>query len=162
VGMDRGGVGSWNGGDDHRVDAFSLLKKLLERSFIESDVEVSDEEDFWCFKVDDVMRDLACYILENDNGTPPAKQLYLYQAGQNLEEIPQEWKAIREALRLSLKSNKLNRLSGSFYAPELVSLLLGRNPIQCVSASFLRSFPKLRVLDLSFGEFTFYLRNLVI
>jgi Leucine-rich repeat (LRR) protein len=70
-----------------------------------------------------------------------------------LEEIPQEWKAISEALRLSLKSNKLKRFPGSFYAPELVSLLLGGNPIQCVPASFLRSFPKLRVLDLSFGEF---------
>jgi hypothetical protein len=133
-------------GDDPRADAFSLLKKLLERSFIESDVE-----DFGCFKVVDVMRDFAFYILEN--GTPPAKQLYLYQAGQNLEEIPQEWKAISKALRLSLKSNKLKRLPGSFSAPELVSLLLGGNLIQCVPAGFLGSFPKLRVLDLSFGKF---------
>ncbi|KAH8936898.1 hypothetical protein BDL97_17G110700 [Sphagnum fallax] len=142
-----------NGGDDPRADAFSLLKKLWRRSFIESNVEVLDQEDFLAFKVHDVMRDLAFYILENDSGTPPAKQLYLYRAGQNLEEIPQEWKAISKALRLSLKSNKLKRLPGSFYAPELVSLLLGGNPIQCVPASFLRSFPKLRVLDLSFGEF---------
>jgi hypothetical protein len=160
--MDRGGVGSWNGGDDHRADAFSLLNKLWRRSFIESNVEVSDEEDMLSFKLHDVMRDLAFYILEKDSGTPPAKQLYLYRAGQNLEEIPQEWKAISKALRLSLHGNKLKRLPGSFYAPELVSLLLGGNPIQCVPASFLRSFPKLRVLDLSCGEFTFYLRNLVI
>jgi Leucine-rich repeat (LRR) protein len=34
-----------------------------------------------------------------------------------------------------------------------VSLLLGGNPIQFVPGSFLRSFPKLRVLDLSGGEF---------
>ncbi|CAM6012298.1 unnamed protein product [Sphagnum balticum] len=142
-----------NGGDDPREDAFSLLNKLWRRSFIESNVEVSDQEDFLAFKVHDVMRDLAFYILENDSGRPPAKQLYLYQAGQNLEEIPQEWKVISKALRLSLKSNKLKTLPGNFYAPELVSLLLGENPIQCVPASFLRSFPKLRVLDLSFGEF---------
>jgi disease resistance protein RPS2 len=77
-----------NGGDDPRADAFSLLDKLWRRSFIESDAEVSCENDFGGFKVHDVMRDLAFYILENESGTPPAKQLYLYRAGQNLEEIP--------------------------------------------------------------------------
>jgi len=142
-----------NGGDYPRADAFSLLTKLCRRSFIESNVEISDEEHFLGFKVHDVMRDLAFYILENDGGTPPAKHLYLYRAGQNLEEIPQEWKAISKALRLSLKSNKLKRLPGSFYAPELMSLLLGGNQIQCVPASFLSNFPKLRVLDLRHGEF---------
>jgi disease resistance protein RPS2 len=161
-----------NGGDDPRADAFSLLNKLLRRSFIEakwlrslrslieecggSSIELNvdfEDEHFLGFKVHDVMRDLAFYILENDSGTPPAKQLYLYRAGQNLEEIPQEWKAISVALRLSLNSNKLKRLPGSFYAPELVSLLLGGNLIQCVPAGFLRSFPKLRVLDLSVGKF---------
>jgi Leucine-rich repeat (LRR) protein len=142
-----------NGGDDPRADAFSLLNNLWRRSFIESNLEVSDEVDMLWFKLHDVMRDLALYILENDSGTPPAKQLYLYRAGQNLEEIPQEWKAISKALKLSLRSNKLKRLPGSFYAPELVSLLLGRNPIEFVPASFLKSFPKLRVLDLSDGQF---------
>jgi Leucine-rich repeat (LRR) protein len=39
-----------------------------------------------------------------------------------------------------------------FCAPKLVSLLLGGNPIQFVPGSFLRSFPKLRVLDQSGGE----------
>jgi hypothetical protein len=66
-------------GDDPTADAFSLLNKLWERSFIESHGEVdSDEEDLLTFKVHDVMRDLAFYILEKDSGTPPAKQLYLY------------------------------------------------------------------------------------
>ncbi|KAH8936865.1 hypothetical protein BDL97_17G107800 [Sphagnum fallax] len=142
-----------NDGDDPRADAFSLLNKLWRRSFIESNVEVSDEKGFWLFKLHDVMRDLAFYILENDSGTPPAKQLYLYRAGQNLEEFPQEWEAILKARRLSLEGNKLKRLPGSFYAPELVSLLLCGNPIQCVPASFLRSFPKLRVLNLNGGKF---------
>ncbi|CAM6027687.1 unnamed protein product [Sphagnum balticum] len=142
-----------NGGDDPRADAFSLLNNLWRRSFIESNVEVSDEEDMLWFKLHDVMRDLAFYILEKDSGMPPAKQLYLYRAGQNLEEIPQEWKAISKAVRLSLHRNKLKRLPGSFYAPELVSLLLGGNPIEFVPASFLKSFPKLRVLDLSGGQF---------
>ncbi|KAH9569575.1 hypothetical protein CY35_03G140600 [Sphagnum magellanicum] len=141
-----------NGGDDPRADAFSLLDKLWRRSFIESDAEVSCEDDL-AFKVHDVMRDLAFYIVENDSGTPPAKQLYLYRAGQNLEEIPREWKAISKALRLSLRTNKLETLPGSFDAPELVSLLLGGNPIRFVPESFLSNFPKLRVLDLRRGEF---------
>ncbi len=71
-------------GDDPRGDASRLLKKLQERSFIESDGEVdSDEWDLLMFRVHDVMRDLAFYIVENDSGTPPAKQLYRYRAGQN-------------------------------------------------------------------------------
>ncbi len=86
-------------GDDPTADAFSLLNKLWERSFIESHGEVgSDEGDFLRFKVHDVMRDLAFYILEKDCGTPTAKQLYFYPAGQNLEEIAKEFTAISEAL----------------------------------------------------------------
>jgi len=139
-----------NSRDDPTAEAFSLLNMLSERSFIESDREFGD---FLSYKVHDVMRDLAFYILENDSGTPPAKQLCLYRAGQNLEKIPQEWKAISEALRLSLRGNKLENLTGSFYAPELVSLLLGYNPIEFVPESFFSNFPKLRVLDLSSGKF---------
>jgi len=141
-----------NGGDDLRADAFSLLTKLWRRSFIESDVEVLDEEDLE-FKLHDVMRDLAFYILEKDCGTPRAKQLYFYRAGQNLKEFPREWEAISEALRLSLATNMLERLPEIFYAPKLVSLLLGGNPIQFVPDSFLSNFPKLRVLDLRNGQF---------
>ncbi len=146
-----------NGGDDPRADAFSLLNKLWRRSFIESNVEVEDREHLLWFKLHDVMRDLAFYILENDGGTPPAKQLYLYRGGQNLEAFPQEWKTTlkqpSKARRLSLHMNNLKRLPGRFNAPELVSLLLGRNPIQFVPASFLSCFPNLRVLDLSSGMF---------
>jgi Leucine-rich repeat (LRR) protein len=40
-----------------------------------------------------------------------------------------------------------------FYAPKLVSLLLGGNEIKFVPASFLSCFTKLKVLDLSRGEF---------
>ncbi len=47
----------------------------------------------------------------------------------------------------------MRTLPGSFDAPELVSLLLGGNPIGFVPESFLSNFPKLRVLDLSRGEF---------
>jgi hypothetical protein len=54
-----------------------LLKKLWERSFIESNEEVFDEEDLLWFSVHDVMRDLSFYILEKDSGAPPAKQLNL-------------------------------------------------------------------------------------
>jgi hypothetical protein len=152
-----------NGGDDPKADAVSLLNKLLRRSFIEAEwwrgssidsyVDFEDGDFLW-FKVHDVMRDLAFYILENDSGTPPAKQLYLYRAGQNLEEFPQEWEAILEAQRLSLQRNKLERLPDRrICAPELLSLLLGGNPIVSLPGSFLRSFQKLRVLDLSGGDF---------
>jgi hypothetical protein len=65
-----------NGGDDPRVDAFSLLNKLWRRSFIKSHREVdSDGGDLLRFKVHDVMRNLAFYILEKDCGIPPGKQL---------------------------------------------------------------------------------------
>ncbi|CAK9231184.1 unnamed protein product [Sphagnum troendelagicum] len=145
-------------GDDPRADAFSLLNKLWERSFIESRGEIHHslidmEYNPLRFKVHDVMRDLAFYIQEKDCGTPPGKQLYFYRAGQNLEEVPKECTAIPEALRLSLDTNKLEKLPESFYAPKLVSLLLGDNRIVSLSASFFRNFPKLRVLDLSYGEF---------
>jgi hypothetical protein len=135
-----------NGGDGPRADAFSLLNKLWRRSFIESNVAVEDREHHLWFKLHDVMRDLAFYIL-NYSGTPPAKQLYLCRAGQNLEEFLQEWEAILNAQRLSLQLNKLKRCPES--APELLSLLLRGNPIVSLPGSFLRSFRKLKVLDLS-------------
>jgi disease resistance protein RPS2 len=147
------GLVSGNVGDDPRADAFSLLSKLSKRSFIES--EVSHDNRFQWFKLHDVMRDLAFYILENDSGTPPAKQLYLYRAGQNLEEFPQEWETILKAQRLSLQFNKLKRLPRRICAPELLSLLLYGNPIVSLPASFLRSFQKLRVLDLGGGKFRY-------
>ncbi|CAK9879439.1 unnamed protein product, partial [Sphagnum jensenii] len=144
-------------GDDPRADAFSLLNKLLERSFIESPGEIGPSlipmDNLLRFKVHDVMRDLAFYILEKDCGTPPGKQLYFYRGGQNLEEVPKECTAIPEALRLSLDTNKLEKLPESFHAPKLVSLLLGENRIVSLSATFFSNFPKLRVLDLSYGEF---------
>ncbi|KAH9543643.1 hypothetical protein CY35_13G076300 [Sphagnum magellanicum] len=149
------GLVSGNGEDDATADAFSLLNKLCERSFIDSIGEVDSAEGVILrFKVHDVMRDLAFYILGKDCGAPPAKELYFYRAGQNLEEIPQEWKGMHKALKLSLQCNKLQKLPESFYAPELVSLILGENSIQFVPESFLSNIPKLRVLDLSFGSFT--------
>jgi Leucine-rich repeat (LRR) protein len=152
-----------NGGDDPRADADSLLNKLLSRSFIEakwwreSSIEFNvDFEDwnFLWFKVHDVMRDLAFYILENDSGTPPAKELYLYRAGQYLEEFPQEWEVVLKAQRLSLQFNNLTSLpERRICAPELLSLLLGGNQIVSLPGSFLRRFQKLRVLDVSGGNF---------
>jgi Leucine-rich repeat (LRR) protein len=152
-----------NGGDDPRADAVSLLNKLLSRSFIEAEwwressielnVDFEDRHFLW-FKVHDVMRDLAFYILGNDSGTPPAKELYLYRAGQYLEEFPQEWEVVLKAQRLSLRFNNLTRLpERRICAPELLSLLLGWNQIVSLPGSFLRSFQKLRVLDLSGGNF---------
>jgi disease resistance protein RPS2 len=143
-----------NDADDPRADVFSLLSKLLSRSFIESiflKCEINDM--LQQFKLHDVMRDLAFYILEKDCGIPPARQLYIYRAGQNLEKVPNECTAIPEALKLSLHSNKLERLPENFYAPKLLCLILGKNPIIQLPASFLRSFQKLKVLDLSGGKF---------
>jgi hypothetical protein len=150
------GLVSGNGEDDATADAFSLLNKLCERSFIDSIGEIdSAEGNDLHFKVHDVMRDLAFYILEKDCGAPPAKELYFYRAGQNLEEIPQEGKGMQKALKLSsLQCRKLQKLPESFYAPELVSLILCLNSIQFVPESFLSNIPKLRVLDLSFGSVT--------
>jgi len=140
-----------NGGDDPRADAFSLLKKLWRRSFIESEGKV--DSNLLSFKLHDVMRDLAFYIIENDSGTPPAKQLYHYRSCQNLENFPEEWEVISKARKLSLMGNKLKRLPRRFCAPDLLTLLLYGNPIVSLPGSFLSSFGKLRVLDLSGGEF---------
>jgi hypothetical protein len=155
-------------GDDPTADAFSLLKKLWKRSFIESNGQFdSDECYLLTFKVHDVMRDLAFYLLKKDVGTLPAKQLYLYQAGQNLDEIPKEWTKILEVVRLSLHTNNLKTLPQSFCAPKLVTLLLGHNPIISLSASSSSNFPKLSVLNLSNGRFRYLpeelgnLKNLV-
>ncbi len=66
-----------HGEDDPRTDAYDLLDMLWRRSFIESNVDVHDDEDDLWFKLHDVMRDLAFYIVKEDCGTPPAKQLYI-------------------------------------------------------------------------------------
>lgn len=60
-------------GDDLKADAFSLLKKLRMQSFIGL-----DDIDLSWFRVQDVMKDLVYYILENDSGTPLAKELFHY------------------------------------------------------------------------------------
>jgi hypothetical protein len=148
-----------NRGDDPRADAMSLLNKLWRRSFIQVEEEVDSVDGYFLsFSLHDVMRDLALYIIENDSGTRdrgtrPAKQLYLYRAGHNLEEVPEECRTLPDALKLSLDTNKLERLPESFYAPKLVSLLLGGNSIVSLPGSFLWSFEELRVLDLHSGEF---------
>jgi disease resistance protein RPS2 len=143
-----------NSGDDPRVDAYFLLNELWRRSFIESNLEDEVTETLLWFKLHDVMRDLAFYILKKDSGTPPGKELYLYRAGQNLEEFPEEWEGILEAQRLTLQFNKLETLpERRICAPKLVSVLLAWNPIVSIPGSFLRSFQKLRVLNLSGGIF---------
>ncbi len=118
-----------------------------------------DEEVFPQYKVHDVMRDLAFYILQIDGGTTPAQQLALYQPGQNLTEFPPEWitacKQPLKARRLSLHQNELMTLPSTFCAPELLTLLLGRNKISDVPAGFLKGIQNLRVLDLSDGEFQY-------
>jgi len=140
--------------DDSAADAFSLLKKLCERSFIESNGQFNSDKCYTLnFKVHDVMRDLALYILEKDCGTPPAKEVYFYRAGQNLGEVPKQWKTLLEARTISLDTNKLERLPESFRAPNLVSLLLGGNPIISLSANFSSNFPMLSVLNLRDGQF---------
>jgi len=151
-------------GDDARAEAFSLLKQLRQRSFIESNGAFDSDQPYLLdFKLHDVMRDLAFYLLEKDWGTIHAQKRYLYRAGQNLGKIPQELKrlsetpeskcmTISEALRLSLDTNNFKTLP-EFYAPKLVLLLLGRNPIVSLPADFSSYFPNLSVLNLRNGQF---------
>jgi hypothetical protein len=141
-------------GDDPTADAFSLLKKLCERSFIESNGQFDSNICYMLnFKVHDVMRDLAFYILKNDGGTPRAENLYFYRPHQNLDEVPKECTKILEALRLSLDTNRLEELPESLYAPKLLTLLLGCNPIRSLPAKFASNFPNLSVLNLRDGHF---------
>jgi len=103
-----------NGGDDPRADAFPLLNKLLRRSFMESNGEVSDEEGLLWFKVHDVMRDLAFYVLENDSGTPLAKQLYVYGEGQNLEKNPPRVESNIQSSETTIEEEQLEETSWEF------------------------------------------------
>jgi disease resistance protein RPS2 len=140
-------------GNDPTADAFSLLKTLWERSFIESNEQFNADESYvLTFKIHDVMRDLAFYLLEKGSGTLPAKQLYFYRAGQNLEQVPAACTAILEALRLSLHTNKLETIPDNFCAPKLKTLLLGRNPIISLPANFPNNFPQLTILNLRSGQ----------
>jgi hypothetical protein len=66
-----------NGGDDPRADAVSLLQKLWKRSFIEIELDV--ELGVRWYKLHDVMRDLAFYILEKESRTSPAKCLRQFE-----------------------------------------------------------------------------------
>jgi hypothetical protein len=136
--------------DDPTADAFSLLKKLLDRSLIESNAQsgadiynVMKFKYSLYFKLHDVMRDLAFYMLEKDCGTPPAKQLYFYRASQNLGAVPKDLKLLLEARRLSLDTNNLQKLLDSFRAPKLKFLLLGRNAIISLPSNFSSNFPML-------------------
>jgi hypothetical protein len=165
-------------GDDPEIEAYGLLMKLRRRSLIESieksnanledewDVksdeeldEKLDEEVFPQYKVHDVMRDLAFYILQNDGGTSPTEQLALYQAGQDLDEFPPSWITECEqplkARRLSLRQNKLKTLPSMFCAPELQTLLLSFNCISDVPAGFLKGIQNLKVLELAAGRFQY-------
>jgi len=135
------------------------LDEDLDEDLDEESDEKFDEEVFPHYKVHDVMRDLAFYILQIDGGTTPAQQLALYQAGQNLTEFPPKWitecKQLLKSRRLSLHQNNLETLPSTFCAPELLTLLLGDNKIYYLPAGFLKGIPNLRVLDLSGGEFQY-------
>ncbi|KAH9551398.1 hypothetical protein CY35_09G013600 [Sphagnum magellanicum] len=158
--------------DKEELDEVDLHEEELDEELDEESDEKSDEEsdedlyekfDEEVFpqytKVHDVMRDLAFYILRIDGGTTPAKQLALYQAGQNLTEFPPKWitecKQPLKARRLSLCQNQLETLPSTFCAPELLTLLLGHNQISDVPAGFLKGIQNLRVLDLSYGMFRY-------
>jgi len=136
-----------NSEDDPTADAFSLLNKLTERSLIES-IKLKNQllftdENFYTFKIHDVMRDMAFYILKNDSG---GKLDDLYRAGQNLKQIPKQFltmELLSKVRRLSLYGNQLEKLPENMYSPELVSLLLGKNGIHF--APQLSNFRKLRI-----------------
>ncbi len=143
-----------NVGDDPTADAFSLLDKLRERSFIESRGKINLDECNLRFNVHDVMRDLALHILEEEKRIPPAKELYIYRAGQNLEKFPKEMEEKPEALILSLAGNKLKFIPGNICAPKLVCLILSGNAIHNIHPCAFSSLLQLRVLDLSGGRFS--------
>ncbi len=132
---------------------------------LDEDLDVEfDKAVFPQYKVHDVMRDLAFYILQINGGRTPAEQLALYRAGQNLTEFPPNWTTERKqplkAHRLSLHDNKLKTLPSTFCAHELLTLLLGHNKISDVPAGFLKGIQNLRVLDLCHGEFEYLLEEL--
>jgi hypothetical protein len=151
-------VRKWYVGMDGELKE-ELDEELKEESDEELDEKLDEEVFPQYYKVHDVMRDLAFYILQIDGRTTPSQQLALYQAGQNLTEFPPKWitecKQPLKAHRLSLHQNKLKTLPSTFCAPQLLTLLPGYNEISDVPAGFLKGIQNLRVLDLCHGRFQY-------
>jgi len=142
--------------DDLYVDARSLLKTLIKKSFIEVVKGTLEEPDCIC-KIHDVMRDLVFHISDQDN-KPLKEKPFLSKAGQKLENFPINWTTkSREHFkveRLSLMHNHLTSLpETTFLAPNLRTLLLKKNGISSISKDFLNDVQNLRVLDLAFCKF---------
>ncbi|CAM6064915.1 unnamed protein product, partial [Sphagnum tenellum] len=168
---------SGNGEDDPRADAFSLLKKLCQRSLIESiqleEKHVVSDEYFLAFKIHDVMRDVAFYILKKDdkslNSFPKLRILDL--RGGEFRTLPEEIGGLKDLVYLDLSEcfdlqtipdtvRNLSKLKcliirSCFELKYLPSGVVGLTSLEKLDTSFsLNSFPKLRILDLRNGEFS--------
>jgi len=96
--------------------------------------------------VHDVIRDMAIHIGEKEGN-------YLCRAGQRIKDFPQT--LTRSCKRISLSHNQIEYLPKDFLCPQLVSLVLWKNPLTYdVPENFLSKLTALRVLDLAGSRIT--------
>ncbi|GLJ27047.1 hypothetical protein SUGI_0530350 [Cryptomeria japonica] len=94
-----------------------------------------------CFRVHDVLHDLAHQIAERE-------EKCFFQAGRGLQEFPAD--DCLGHVRISLKGNNLTRVPRAFRAPYIHSLLLANNTCFTeIPKEVIGSMTALRVLDLS-------------
>ncbi|KAJ4882161.1 putative disease resistance protein [Raphanus sativus] len=94
----------------------------------------------------DVVREMALWIASDFR---KKKDYFIVQSGIGLNKIPkvQNWNIVR---RMSLMSNKFDRISGSLDCLELKTLFLHQNQtLASISGSFFMNMPRLVVLNLS-------------
>ncbi|KFK25247.1 hypothetical protein AALP_AA8G086900 [Arabis alpina] len=107
---------------------------------------LEQEENKSKVKMHDVVREMALWIA-SDLGKH--KDRCIVQAGVGLREIPKvgNWK---NAKRMSLMANEIEKIYESPDCPELTTLLLQKNSyLATISGEFFRSMSRLLLLDLS-------------
>lgn len=142
-------------GEDPTEDAYCLLGLLIGRSLIDLEDCFIFERNFK-FKVHDVLRDLALYILEHN--ILPHKRLCLFRAGRGLTEFWLTTESERmSATRISLKEHVIATLPDQLHAPQLHTLILEgtmgnfgeAQGLTAVPRRFFTTLSNLMVLDLN-------------
>ncbi|CAA7034235.1 unnamed protein product [Microthlaspi erraticum] len=121
---------------------YEVIGSLVRASLLMEEVE-PDETKRVCMH--DVVREMALWIASH---LGKEKEAFIACAGVGLYKMPKvkNWNGVR---RISLMNNRINHLAGSPECLQLTTLLLQNGNLESISSEFLKSMPKLAVLDLS-------------